>query len=33
MVRRNGERTVRTEELPVMFPDDPAGLQTMTFAK
>ena len=22
--RRNGERTVRTKELPVMFPDDPA---------
>jgi len=24
MVRRVGERTVRTKELPVMFPDDPA---------
>jgi hypothetical protein len=29
MVRRTGERTIRTEELPVMFPDDPAGLQTI----
>ena len=24
MVRREGERTVRTKDLPVMFPDDPA---------
>ncbi len=26
MVRRIGERTVRTKELPVMFPDDPAAM-------
>jgi hypothetical protein len=26
MVKREGERTVRTKELPVMFPDDPAVL-------
>jgi hypothetical protein len=24
MVKRDGERTVRTKDLPVMFPDDPA---------
>ena len=24
MVKREGERTMRTKELPVMFPDDPA---------
>jgi hypothetical protein len=29
MVRRVGERTVRTNELPIMFPDDPGGLQTI----
>jgi len=29
MVRRNGERTVRTRELPVMFPDDPAVMQVI----
>jgi len=26
MVKREGERTMRTKELPVMFPDDPAVL-------
>lgn len=26
MVKREGERTVRTKELPVMFPDDPVAL-------
>jgi hypothetical protein len=29
MVRRTGERTVRTTELPVMFPDDPAAMQVI----
>jgi hypothetical protein len=26
MVRRTGEKTVRTKDLPVIFPDDPAAL-------
>lgn len=26
MVKRVGERTMRTKELPIMFPDDPAAL-------
>jgi hypothetical protein len=30
MVRRSGERTVRTRDLPVMFPDDPAALQVIS---
>lgn len=29
MVRRVGERTQRTSDLPVMFPDDPAAVQTI----
>ena len=29
-VRRVGNRTVRTEELPVMFPDDPDGYRTIS---
>ena len=29
MARRAGERTVRTKELPVIFPDDPAAVQTI----
>lgn len=28
-VRRVGERTQRTSDLPVMFPDDPAAVQTI----
>jgi hypothetical protein len=30
MVRRTGNTTVRTKELPVMFPDDPDGLRTIS---
>jgi len=30
MVRRVGERTVRTKELPVMFPDDPAAMRLIS---
>jgi hypothetical protein len=29
MVKRVGDRTVRTKDLPVMFPDDPDALQTI----
>jgi hypothetical protein len=29
MARRVGERTVRTKELPVIFPDDPAAVATI----
>lgn len=29
MVRRTGERTVRTKEMPVMFPDDPAVMRVI----
>ena len=29
MARRLGERTVRTKDLPVIFPDDPAAVQTI----
>lgn len=29
MARRAGERTVRTKELPVIFPDDPPAVQTI----
>ncbi len=29
MVRRVGERTQRTSDLPVIFPDDPAAVQTI----
>lgn len=29
MVRRVGDRTQRTSDLPVMFPDDPAAVQTI----
>ena len=29
MARRAGERSVRTKELPVIFPDDPAAVQTI----
>ena len=29
MARRAGERTERTKELPVIFPDDPAAVQTI----
>ena len=29
MVRRIGDRTQRTSDLPVMFPDDPAAVQTI----
>ena len=29
MVRRVGERTLRTKDLPVIFPDDPAAAQTI----
>lgn len=28
-VRREGERTARTSDLPVIFPDDPAAVQTI----
>jgi len=30
MVRRVGNRTARTKELPVMFPDDPAAMVTIS---
>jgi hypothetical protein len=30
MVRRVSERTVRTKELPVIFPDDPAAVTVIT---
>ena len=30
MVRREGDRTVRTKELPVIFPDDPAVVTVIT---
>jgi hypothetical protein len=30
MVRRAGERTVRTRDLPVIFPDDPAAVGTIS---
>jgi hypothetical protein len=30
MVRREGERTIRTKELPVIFPDDPAAVGVIT---
>jgi len=30
MVRREGEKTVRARELPVMFPDDPAALAVIS---
>ena len=30
MVRRTGDRTVRSKELPVMFPDDPAALAVIS---
>jgi hypothetical protein len=30
MVRREGDRTARSKPLPVMFPDDPAALQTIS---
>lgn len=30
MVKRTGERTIRTKELPVMFPDDPAAMQVIS---
>jgi hypothetical protein len=30
MVRRVGDRTVRTRELPVIFPDDPAAVATIS---
>jgi hypothetical protein len=29
MVRREGDRTVRTSDQPVMFPDDPAAMQVI----
>jgi hypothetical protein len=29
LVRREGERTERVRDLPVMFPDDPAVVQTI----
>ena len=29
-IRREGDRTVRTTELPVMFPDDPAVMRIIT---
>lgn len=29
MARRTGERTMRTKELPVIFPDDPPAVQTI----
>ena len=29
MVRRTGERTARTSDQPVIFPDDPAAVQTI----
>lgn len=30
MVKRAGDRTVRTKEMPVMFPDDPAVVQVIS---
>ena len=30
MVKRVGDRTMRTKELPVMFPDDPAAVATIS---
>jgi hypothetical protein len=30
MVRRTGERTTRTKDLPVIFPDDPAAVQIIS---
>jgi hypothetical protein len=30
MVRRTGNRTVRSKDLPVMFPDDPDGLRAIS---
>jgi hypothetical protein len=30
MARRTGDRTVRTKELPVIFPDDPAAVLTIS---
>jgi|SRR5215469_16975713 len=30
MVKRVGNRTARTKELPVMFPDDPAAMETIS---
>lgn len=30
MVKRQGERTVRTKTLPVLFPDDPGAVQTIS---
>jgi hypothetical protein len=30
MVKRVGDRTVRTKDLPVMFPDDPAAVATIS---
>jgi hypothetical protein len=30
MVRRRGERTARTKELPVIFPDDPPAVSTIS---
>ena len=30
MTRREGHRTVRVKELPVIFPDDPAAVQVIT---
>jgi hypothetical protein len=30
MARRVGERTVRTKELPVIFPDDPAAVEVIS---
>jgi len=29
-VKREGERTIRTKELPLMFPDDPAAVQVIS---
>ena len=29
MVKRVGDRTMRTKDLPVMFPDDPAAAATI----
>ena len=30
MVRRVGERTSRTKDMPVMFPDDPAVVELIS---
>lgn len=30
MVRRTGERTVRTKDMPVIFPDDPSAVATIS---